>query len=111
MDRTVWRPAAGIRDGGVAGAPSFALPSPATNAIGSTYLNGTLTAPNPGLTGGTLTFRLPMTPGTYEVRFFLNSSDRKRAAKGKIVVAAQSGAVKKTTEGIGQKVMATGANG
>ena len=38
------------------------------------YLNGTTTQPGTGLTGAALLFTLPTTPGTYNVRFFLDNS-------------------------------------
>jgi Ca-activated chloride channel family protein len=52
----------------------FATGAPSANSLQWQYLNGTQTAPATGLTGGTLTLRLPLTQGTYELRFFLNNS-------------------------------------
>ena len=52
----------------------FAAGAPSASYLRAAYLTGTLTPPVPGLTGGTLPFTLPLTPGTYEVRFFLNDS-------------------------------------
>ena len=52
----------------------FATGAPPAAYLRAAYLNNTLTPPNPGVAGGTLTFTLPLTPGTYKVRFFLNDS-------------------------------------
>jgi len=38
------------------------------------FLNGTKSAPAVGLTTATVPFTLPNTPGTYEVRFFINNT-------------------------------------
>src|SRR5439155_823672 len=38
------------------------------------FLNGTKSAPAVGLTTATVPFTLPNTPGTYEVRFFVNNT-------------------------------------
>src|SRR6185295_14700060 len=38
------------------------------------FLNGMTTTPMIGLTGATLQFAAPSTPGTYEVRFFSNNT-------------------------------------
>jgi hypothetical protein len=52
----------------------LATGAPAANYLQWQYLNGTQTAPPSGLSGGTPTFTMPLTPGTYELRFFLNGS-------------------------------------
>jgi hypothetical protein len=52
----------------------FATGAPSANSLQWQYLNGTQTAPATGLSGGTLTMRLPLTQGTYELRFFLNNT-------------------------------------
>ena len=56
----------------------------ATGAADSTYvdwkyLNGTHTRPASGVTGAAVAFTMPATPGTYNVRFFLNDSWTKLA--------------------------------
>ena len=38
------------------------------------YLNGTRSKPGSGVTGAAVTFTMPATPGTYNVRFFLNDT-------------------------------------
>ena len=50
------------------------------------YLNGTRTRPATGLTGAAVTFTMPATPGTYNVRFFLNDSWTKLATSATITV-------------------------
>ena len=64
----------------------FATGAPPARYLDWQYLNGTLTAPVPGLTGGTLTFTLPLTPGTYHVRFFLNNTYTVLATSATITV-------------------------
>ena len=64
----------------------YAAGAPPAGYLRAAYLNDTLTAPTPGLTGGTLTFTLPLTPGTYQVRFFLNDSFTVLATSGAITV-------------------------
>ena len=44
----------------------FATGAPAAVYLRAAYLNDTLTPPNPGVAGGTLTFTMPLTPGTYQ---------------------------------------------
>ena len=55
--------------------------------MGWKYLNGTQTAPAEGLSGAPLTFTMPATPGTYELRFFLNGSYTVLATSATITVA------------------------
>ena len=52
----------------------FATGAAATNHLQWQYLNGAFTAPATGVSGAALTFTLPLTPGTYEVRFFRNNT-------------------------------------
>jgi hypothetical protein len=52
----------------------FATGAPASAYLEWQYLNGTQTAPAGGLSGAPLTFTMPLTPGTYELRFFVNNT-------------------------------------
>jgi hypothetical protein len=52
------------------------------------YLNGTRTRPGSGATGAAVAFTMPATPGTYNVRFFLNDSWVKLATSATITVTA-----------------------
>ncbi|HXI29828.1 MAG TPA: S8 family serine peptidase, partial [Vicinamibacterales bacterium] len=52
----------------LAGAPDSAPP------IATKHLNGLPTPPATGISSATVTFTVPTTPGTYEVRFFANGS-------------------------------------
>jgi hypothetical protein len=52
----------------------FATGAPSANSLQWQYLDGTHTAPVPSLSGGTLSFTMPVTAGTYELRFFLNNT-------------------------------------
>ena len=52
------------------------------------YLNGTRTRPGSGVTGAAVAFTMPATPGTYNVRFFLNDSWTKLATSATITVTA-----------------------
>src|SRR5439155_891608 len=54
------------------------------------YLNGTQTAPATGLSVATLTFTLPVTPGTYELRFYLNSTNGVGATSAPVTILAPS---------------------
>ena len=53
-------------------------PASATSAVANClkfqFLNGLQTPPASGMSGATLTFTMPMAPGTYNVRFFLNNT-------------------------------------
>ena len=53
------------------------------------YLNGTKVAPGTGLSSATLQFTAPMTPGTYNVRFFAQSGYTKLASSGNIANTPQ----------------------
>jgi agmatine deiminase len=50
------------------------------------YLNGTLTPPATGLTSATIYFKMPLTPGIYNFRFFVNATDRKVATSATVTV-------------------------
>src|SRR6185295_12974493 len=52
------------------------------------YLNGTQSRPATGVTGAAVPFTMPATPGTYNVRFFLNDSWTKLATSTTITVTA-----------------------
>ena len=78
------------------------------------YLNGTQTRPASGVTGAAVAFTMPATPGTYNVRFFLNDSLTKLATSATITVTAPappSIALSATTVAPGGTVTATIANG
>ena len=78
------------------------------------YLNGTRTRPGSGVTGAAVTFTMPATPGTYNVRFFLNDSMTKLATSATITVTAAAPptiALSATTVVPGGTVTATMANG
>jgi hypothetical protein len=90
----------------------FAVGAPPASYLRAAYLTGTLTPPVPGLTGGTLTFTLPLAPGTYQVRFFLNDSFTVLATSAPITVAASpTVTLSATTVAPGGTVSATIANG
>jgi hypothetical protein len=54
------------------------------------YLNGTKTRPVTGLSGATLQFTAPTTPGTYNVRFFASGGWTKLATSGLVTVATSA---------------------
>lgn len=62
--------------------------APDTAVVDWRYLNNTTVAPTSGMTGGTLTFLAPATPGAYEVRFFAVNSFARLATSGTLTVAA-----------------------
>ena len=78
------------------------------------YLNGTRTRPGAGMTGAAVPFTMPATPGTYNVRFFLNDSWVKLATSATITVtppAPPAITLSATTIAPGGTVTATIANG
>ena len=78
------------------------------------YLNGTRTRPVAGMTGAAVTFTMPATPGTYNVRFFLNDSWVKLATSATITVTPPPPptiTLSATTIVSGATVTATIANG
>jgi len=50
------------------------------------FLNGTKTAPSTGMNGATLQFMAPITPDTYEVRFFTNNTFVRLATSSAVTV-------------------------
>ena len=54
------------------------------------YLNGTTVPPSSGLSVATVTFAVPVTPGTYEVRFFANNTYARIATSGHVIALAVS---------------------
>src|SRR6185295_2147141 len=88
-----------------------AATSATANYVAYQYLNGLTTAPASGATGATLTFTLPLAPGTYNVRFFRNGSLTLLATSGSVTVTAPSIALNATTAAVGQTVTATVTNG
>src|SRR5712691_4700973 len=73
------------------------------------YLNGTHTLPAGGLKFATVTFTLPATPGTYQVRLF-NATYTLVATSGPITTSAPSVTIGATTGTAGGTVTATIAN-
>jgi hypothetical protein len=57
-----------------------------STALAWNYLSGTRTKPAPGVSGAAVPFTMPITPGTYNVRFFLNDSSSKLATSPTISV-------------------------
>src|SRR6185503_12294575 len=53
------------------------------------FLNGTKTPPATGMTGGTITFTAPTTPGTYHVRLLGSGTYARVAISGTLTVAPQ----------------------
>jgi hypothetical protein len=88
----------------------FATGAPPAGYLRAAYLTGTLIPPTPGLTGATLPFTLPPTPGTYELRFFLNNSFTVLAS-APITVAAPTITLSATSVAPGATVSATIVNG
>ena len=89
----------------------FAAGASPASYLRAAYLTGTLTPPVPGLTGGTVTFTLPLAPGPYQVRFFLNDSYTVLAVSALITVAPPTITLSATTVAPGAMVSATIANG
>jgi hypothetical protein len=73
------------------------------------YLNGATTAPATGLTGATVSFAMPGTPGTYVLKFWAGST--LLAASETITVASPAITVSTTTAAPGEVVTATVVNG
>ncbi len=69
------------------------LGSPDSTVIDWRYLNSTTVAPTTGLASGTVSFLAPVTPGSYEVRFFANGTYGRLATSGVITVSASPAAV------------------
>ena len=61
------------------------------------FLNGTTTAPNPGLSAATVSMTAPSTPGSYEVRFNANGWYTRLATSGVISVGSQNNPVPSLT--------------
>jgi hypothetical protein len=75
------------------------------------YLNNTRTKPATGVTGADVPFTVPATPGTYNVRFFLNDSTTLLATSATITVTPPTVTLSATTVAPGATVTATVANG
>jgi hypothetical protein len=73
------------------------------------YLNGATTAPATGLTGATLSFAMPATPGTYVLKFWAGST--LLATSETITVGSPTITVSTETAAPGEIVTATVANG
>jgi hypothetical protein len=56
------------------------------------YLNGQQTMPATGLTGATLSIPMPMTPGTYEIRWWANNGLTPIGKSGPIIVVSTTAA-------------------
>src|SRR5205809_571741 len=74
-------------------------------------MEGSRAGPAVAPSGATLTFVLPVTPGTYELRFFRNNTYTVAATSVPITVAAASITPSATTGAPGAAVTATIANG
>ena len=67
------------------------------------YLNGlATTAPASGVTGAAVTFTMPATPGTYNVRFFLNDTSTELATSSPVTVLGPSIVLSATTAWAGR---------
>ena len=91
----------------------YVASDPDSTYVAWNYLNGSRTRPATGVPGATLPFTMPTTPGTYNVRFFLNDSTTRLATSATITVTGTlpSVTVSATTMSAGGTVMATIANG
>src|SRR6185503_19094980 len=89
----------------------YATGAPPTALLQWQYLNGTHTAPTAGLSGATLTFTLPQTQGTYELRFMRNNTYTVLATSVPIAVVAPIITPSATSVLPGATVTATVANG
>ena len=67
----------------------FATGAPDATCVDWMYLNGSRTGPGTGATGATLIFTLPPTPGTYNLRFFLNDTTILLAQSATITVSTR----------------------
>src|SRR6185503_2051195 len=88
----------------------YATGAAAANYLEWKYLNGTHTATT-GQSGAALTFTMPQTLGTYELRFLLNNTYTVLATSVPIAVSAPSITPSATTVAPGATVTATIANG
>src|SRR4029077_12363670 len=84
---------------------------PATAYLQWQFLDGTQTRPTVGRTGATLTFTMPLTPGVYELRFFLANTYTVLATSVAITVVAPTITLSATTVAPGATVTATIASG
>ena len=75
------------------------------------FLNGTRVAPAAGLSGATLAFTMPTTPGTYTLRLYANNTWTILASSPMITVAGVTFSVSATNVAPGGTVTATVANG
>jgi hypothetical protein len=71
------------------------------------YLNGQHTKPGLGLTDAALSFTLPLTAGSYEVRLFRNDSLTRIAISGSVTVTAPTVTLDATSAAPGATVQAT----
>lgn len=69
---------------------SFQTDAPNSSYVEWQYLNGLRTPPGTTAVGAVLTFTMPMAPGTYELRFFLNNSQTVIATSSTVSVGAQA---------------------
>jgi hypothetical protein len=75
------------------------------------YLNGTRNVPATGVTGTTVAFTMPTTPGTYTLQFYLNNSYTLLATSVAITVRSVTLTVDTPTAAPGATVQATITNG
>lgn len=71
----------------------FTVAAPDDAYVSWKYLNGTTAAPSTGSASATVTFAVPTTPGSYELRFFATNGDARLATSTTIVVQASSAQV------------------
>jgi hypothetical protein len=75
------------------------------------FLNGARIAPATGVTGATLSFTLPTTPGTYVLRLYANDTHTLLATSAIITVGGNTLTVSATTVAPGATVTATVGRG
>jgi len=64
----------------------YATSDPDSTTLAWNYLNGSRTRPSTGVADATVPFTMSMTPGTYNVRFFLNDSTARLATSAIMTV-------------------------
>jgi hypothetical protein len=91
----------------------YAASDPDSTYLAWSYLNGSRTRPATGMSSATVPFTMLMTPGTYNVRLFLNDSTTRLATSATITVTGTppNVTVSATTVSAGGTVTATIADG
>jgi hypothetical protein len=67
--------------------------SPDSSSVAWQYLNGSIVPPTTGLAGATLSFDLPSTAGTYELRLFAHNSLQRITTSGAILAGSEPATV------------------